>query len=390
MFSDGYRWVFAYLLPPLIGAGIGYLTNAVAIRMLFRPFTEKRIFGLKIPFTPGIIPKYRNQLADNIGEMVARELLSRQMLEEHLLSEGFKEQARPRLEELTAKWEESKAGELIVFFNKVRRQDRGFAESGCLKILGTALQDGEIGKRRVEDFLTARAESIASNIFVNIYPILLDSVLETLKKPKMRKVLEEKGRTFIEDVQEKLNFFQKFMINAGRYDKTLKNRMPEIIEDLLENLKKFAARPETVESLSQSIKSGLGTYSRLPLSELFRKFDLPAYTDKSDADLLRIIFSFRHVTIKNLFGLDEKKRQQIIQLLMGLGVEQVVANLDSILRMVDIRSLVVNRINTLNIEDVERILLIIIEKHLAWINIFGAFLGALIGGVQILIRIVTT
>ena len=317
-------------------------------------------------------------------------MLSRQMLEEHLLSEGFKEQARPRLEELTAKWEESKAGELIVFFNKVRRQDRGFAESGCLKILGTALQDGEIGKRRVEDFLTARAESIASNIFVNIYPILLDSVLETLKKPKMRKVLEEKGRTFIEDVQEKLNFFQKFMINAGRYDKTLKNRMPEIIEDLLENLKKFAARPETVESLSQSIKSGLGTYSRLPLSELFRKFDLPAYTDKSDADLLRIIFSFRHVTIKNLFGLDEKKRQQIIQLLMGLGVEQVVANLDSILRMVDIRSLVVNRINTLNIEDVERILLIIIEKHLAWINIFGAFLGALIGGVQILIRIVTT
>jgi uncharacterized membrane protein YheB (UPF0754 family) len=44
------------LLPPLLGAIIGYVTNALAIRMLFRPLREYRIGPFRVPFTPGIIP----------------------------------------------------------------------------------------------------------------------------------------------------------------------------------------------------------------------------------------------------------------------------------------------------------------------------------------------
>ncbi len=382
--------MLSYILPPIIGAGIGYLTNAVAIRMLFRPFTEKRVFGIKIPFTPGIIPKYRSQLAENIGDMVARELLSRQMLEEHFLSDLFRSQALPRVEELTARWENKKVGELIVFFNKIRKQDRDFAETRCMKIFETAVKRGDIGKRKLGDFLPAGTEPFASKLFLHIYPVLLDSVIRTLRTPEIRIVLEEKGRKFIEEVQEKLNFFQKFMINAGRYDKTLKIRMPEIIDELLDNLREFAAQPETVEYLSASVKSGFGSYSRLNIAELVQHFGLFDSEDVPQDGFLRMIFPFRHATMKELLGLDEQSRKYLVDLLIGFGVEQIVTHLDSILRMLDIRMLVVNRIDTLNIEDVERILLIIIEKHLTWINIFGAFLGALIGGVQIFIRMFTT
>ena len=65
-----------FLVPPLLGALIGYLTNKVAIRMLFRPLKEWRVFGIRLPMTPGVIPSKRHQLAENIGEMVGEHLLT--------------------------------------------------------------------------------------------------------------------------------------------------------------------------------------------------------------------------------------------------------------------------------------------------------------------------
>ena len=63
------------IIPIIVGSAIGYLTNWLAIRMLFRPLEEKRIFGFKIPFTPGLIPKERRRIASNIGEAVGKHLL---------------------------------------------------------------------------------------------------------------------------------------------------------------------------------------------------------------------------------------------------------------------------------------------------------------------------
>ena len=65
-----------FLIPVLVGSLIGYLTNWLAIKMLFRPHYEKKLFGIAIPFTPGLIPKERNRMAKNIGEAVGMHLLS--------------------------------------------------------------------------------------------------------------------------------------------------------------------------------------------------------------------------------------------------------------------------------------------------------------------------
>ncbi len=77
--------------PPLIGAFIGYLTNEVAIKMLFRPLQPWRIFGIRVPLTPGVIPSKRHQLAENIGEMVGGKLLTPQDVGEALSAEPFQE-----------------------------------------------------------------------------------------------------------------------------------------------------------------------------------------------------------------------------------------------------------------------------------------------------------
>ncbi|MDD6065009.1 MAG: DUF445 family protein, partial [Firmicutes bacterium] len=42
---------------PAIGAVIGYCTNYVAVKMLFRPLKPIRIGKFTLPFTPGVIPK---------------------------------------------------------------------------------------------------------------------------------------------------------------------------------------------------------------------------------------------------------------------------------------------------------------------------------------------
>ena len=53
----------AYVIAPLLGGVIGYITNDIAIRMLFRPHKAKYVMGVHIPFTPGIIPKEKGRIA---------------------------------------------------------------------------------------------------------------------------------------------------------------------------------------------------------------------------------------------------------------------------------------------------------------------------------------
>ena len=58
---------------PLISALTGYITNYIAVRMLFHPRKELNILGLKIQ---GLIPKRRPQIASNIAETVESHLIS--------------------------------------------------------------------------------------------------------------------------------------------------------------------------------------------------------------------------------------------------------------------------------------------------------------------------
>jgi len=77
------------LILTIVGALIGWITNILAINLLFRPLKP-----IKIPFTPfvilGLIPKRRAELAKVIAEVVAHELISvDEMLEEAIRDEDL-------------------------------------------------------------------------------------------------------------------------------------------------------------------------------------------------------------------------------------------------------------------------------------------------------------
>ncbi|MGI6511249.1 MAG: DUF445 domain-containing protein [Catenisphaera adipataccumulans] len=61
---------------PLIGALIGYCTNYIAVKMLFYPRREIRLFGFRLPFTPGAVPKGKARIAKAAGAIVSEQLMS--------------------------------------------------------------------------------------------------------------------------------------------------------------------------------------------------------------------------------------------------------------------------------------------------------------------------
>lgn len=93
-----------YIIGALIGAVIGYITNWLAIKMLFRPREAKYIFGKKLPFTPGLIPKEKSRIANKVGETVGTHLLNSDSLNKALkdkkIKDKFNEIAKTKIEEL--------------------------------------------------------------------------------------------------------------------------------------------------------------------------------------------------------------------------------------------------------------------------------------------------
>ena len=78
-----------YLTPPVVGAFIGYLTNRIAIKMLFRPLKAWKIGRIRVPMTPGVIPSKRVELAMNMGEVVGDHLLTSEVIGKGLQQEVF-------------------------------------------------------------------------------------------------------------------------------------------------------------------------------------------------------------------------------------------------------------------------------------------------------------
>lgn len=78
-----------WIIGPTTGGIIGYFTNWLAIKMMFRPHQPKYLFGIQLPFTPGLIPKERGRIAEAVGSSISENLMNKEVLEKNLLSEDM-------------------------------------------------------------------------------------------------------------------------------------------------------------------------------------------------------------------------------------------------------------------------------------------------------------
>jgi uncharacterized membrane protein YheB (UPF0754 family) len=178
--------LLAWLVPPLAGGVIGFVTNVIAIRMLFRPLSEVRLAGIRLPFTPGILPRRRHELAEAIGAMVERELLTPEILRLRLAQDDVKDLVRQAVTQYTAR--------------------------------------------------AADVTEQKPNLFDAAFPAITASFIRFLQKEEIHRELETQGRLFLGKALSRLSTFQRLFLTAGNYDATLGEHMGEIIDDLIRQI----------------------------------------------------------------------------------------------------------------------------------------------------------
>lgn len=94
----------------LIGALIGWITNYIAIKMLFRPYKPINFGLFKIQ---GLIPKRRHQIGESIAETVQNELISVEDIVEKLENSNMDEEMEAVIDKIL---EERLEKEIIAKF----------------------------------------------------------------------------------------------------------------------------------------------------------------------------------------------------------------------------------------------------------------------------------
>lgn len=87
---------YRLLMPPVFGAVIGWLTNYVAIKLLFKPHRRVEILGFNIQ---GVIPKRRKEIARSMARAIEKELLSSEDLAKALSGLNWEEEIEKTVEE---------------------------------------------------------------------------------------------------------------------------------------------------------------------------------------------------------------------------------------------------------------------------------------------------
>ena len=88
---------YKIFIPPIAGAAIGWFTNYVAIKMLFKPYTPVNLFGYKLQ---GLIPKRRKDIAHSIAKTIERELVSAKDFTAILEGIEWKEEVEKAVDEI--------------------------------------------------------------------------------------------------------------------------------------------------------------------------------------------------------------------------------------------------------------------------------------------------
>ena len=187
---------------PLVGAIIGYLTNWIAVKMLFHPRYEIRIGGRRLPFTPGVIPKGQPRLARGIGNVVKNQLLTTEVMSGILLSDKMKNQladaVRKWVDEQKASQETLKDTALNFMDEDSLREMTLFAQESGAEYLMDRVEDMDLAHKLVDKIVVIAQEKLSESMFgMMIGGGFLTSIGEMVEK-KLKEFIEENGQEYLE------------------------------------------------------------------------------------------------------------------------------------------------------------------------------------------------
>ena len=187
---------------PVVGAVIGYLTNWIAVKMLFHPRYEIRIGGWKLPFTPGVIPKGQPRLARGIGKVVKTQLLTTEVMSGILLSDKMKDQ----LADAVRKWvNERKASQdtlrdtaLLVMDEESLHEATLFVRESGARYMMDRVEEMDLAHKLTDKIVGIAQDKLSESMLgMMIGGGLLTSIGELVEK-KLKEYIEENGQRYME------------------------------------------------------------------------------------------------------------------------------------------------------------------------------------------------
>lgn len=321
----------SYIIAPLLGGVIGYITNDIAIRMLFRPHKAKYVFGIHIPFTPGIIPKEKGRIAEAVGGVISENLMNKEVLERYLLSEDMIGKIRSAAEDFIAT--QQRNNETVAQF------------------LGHYLSKEEI-------------DTISQNINQSI-------TKQTYEKLADSSVGEKVAHIAIDHVAQKLTIDGAQELLSG-------------IGGALGGLGGMAAG-----LFGGNIVARFLGMLREPAEHFLAKNINTMLRDNGEEIVSNMIGgevdNFLNKPVSKLLEGHEEQLVQAVNTIESIYRSIITEHLPKILQSIDISKIVRERINEMDVNETEKLIFQVMDKELKAIVWLGALLGLVMGSVNILI-----
>ena len=366
------------LMMIIVGASIGGITNSLAIKMLFRPYKAIYFLGRRVPFTPGLIPKRREELATQLGKMVVEHLLTAEGIKRKFLQETFQKQLISWGETQVTKVTNSEktVEQILESFNVNEPSERA-----------NVLLKGFLQRKYGNIVETHKNQPLQEMIPKN----LLDEAYVAI--PKIGQFIIDKGISYFEshEGKQKLkkmiedflatrgmlgNMIGMFLGNESLVDKV----QPEVI--------KFLKNKETHVLITTLIGREWNRIQDMTLEELDQKWGL---IEKGSTIVNLVVdqLNVKELLSKPISSYLKPNEEVIIREWLPKGVtlsiQYMTSHLDGILKQLKLEEVVREQVETFAVERLEDIILSISRREFKMITYLGALLGGIIGGLQAII-----
>lgn len=321
----------SYIIAPLLGGVIGYITNDIAIRMLFRPHTAKYLFGMHIPFTPGIIPKEKGRIAEAVGGVISENLMNNEVLEKYLLSEEMIGKIRSAVEEFIATQQNN--SETVAQF-----------------------LEHYLSKKEIDSI----SQSVNQSITKQTYDKLADS-----------SVGEKVAHVAIDHVAKKLTIDGAQELLAG-------------IGGALGGIGGMAAGlfgSNIVAKFLSMLREPAEHFLANNINTMLRNNGKEIVSNMVDGE----VDNFLSKPVCRLLEGHEAQIAQAVDTIESIYRSVITEHLPKILDSIDISKVVRERINEMDVNETEKLIFQVMDKELKAIVWLGALLGLVMGSINIFI-----
>ncbi|MBB5149645.1 MULTISPECIES: DUF445 family protein [Ureibacillus] len=372
--------VLLILSMAIIGAIIGSATNFLAIKMIFRPYNALYLGKWKLPFTPGLIPKRRGELARQIGVTVQDYLLTPDVIKNKLFSQEIRFGI--------LQFAQSKSEELIFLNNKTLKD--------WLELAGINGLPEKI-EGQVDDFIEKQFVSFKHTLSTkSIEEVLPEDITKTInqKVPELVTTIIQRGEDYILSSKGEItikNLLDDFLSSKGTIGGLFQmffSDSSSIVSKIQHELVRLLRSSETKSSLVNIMNDEWGKIKKQPIMNYLNEIQL-------EPILINIqSYAKRELAIEERFNKsinyyfpngNDWVKYDLMPKIVDKALELAESKLEDVLKKLDIKEVVREQVDSFPIEKLEEIVIGIANRELMMITLLGGFLGGLIGIVQGLI-----